>query len=174
MAAPRAYLAGPEVFLPDAAAIGAAKRAVCAEHGLVGVFPLDPLDGRVPDLDGSAIFAHCVAHLDAADLVIANLTPFRGPSADVGTAVEIGYALGRGLPVFGYTNVTADYRDRVDPEPGWLVEDFGFADNLMCEGTVRAHGGEVVRTAVAGDPATVLADLTGFRAVVARAAATLG
>jgi len=171
--APRAYLAGPEVFLPDAFALGEAKKAICAEHGLVGVFPLDPLDGRLPELDGLALFAHCVGHLDAADLVIANLTPFRGPSMDVGTAVEIGYGLGRGVPVFGYTNVAADYRDRVDAEPGWLVEDFGFVDNLMCEGTVRAHGGEVVRSAVAGDAATVLADLTGFRTAVARAAADL-
>lgn len=169
----RAYLAGPEVFLPDALALGEAKKALCAAHGLEGVFPLDPVDGRWPDLDGGALFAHCVAHLDASDLVIANLTPFRGPSMDVGTAVEMGYALGRGIPVFGYTNVATDYRDRVDAEPGWLVEDFGFVDNLMCEGTVRARGGEVVRTAVAAtDPAAVLTDLTGFAVVVARAAGT--
>ena len=64
---------------------------------------------------------------------------------DVGTAVEIGYALGAGRPVYGYTNVTADYRDRVDPEPGWLVEDFGFVDNLMCEGTVRLVGWHTFR-----------------------------
>ena len=174
MAVPRAYLAGPEVFLPEAVALGEAKKAVCAEHGLAGVFPLDPVDGRVPAVDGVALFEHCVAHLDRCDLVIANLTPFRGPSMDVGTAVEIGYALGVGLPVYGYTNVAADYRDRVDPEPGWLVEDFGFVDNLMCEGTVRRRGGEPVRTSVAStDPAAVLADLTGFRVVVARAATDL-
>jgi nucleoside 2-deoxyribosyltransferase len=174
MAAPRAYLAGPEVFLPDAVALGEAKKAFCAEHGLEGVYPLDPVDGRAPDYDGVALFEHCVAHLDRCDLVIANLTPFRGPSMDVGTAVEIGYALGAGRPVYGYTNVTADYRDRVDPEPGWLVEDFGFVDNLMCEGTVRRRGGEPVRTPVgATDSAAVLSDLTGFRVAVARAAADL-
>ncbi len=172
MASLRAYLAGPEVFLPDAVAIGEAKKAICAEHGLEGLYPLDPHEGRAPDFEGVALFEHCLAHLDHCDLVIANLTPFRGPSMDVGTAVEIGYALGAGRPVYGYTNVAADYRDRVDAEPGWLVEDFGFVDNLMCEGTVRRHGGEPVRTPVAStDPATVLADLTGFRVAVARAAA---
>ena len=41
MPAPRVYLAGPEVFLPDGAAVGDAKRALCAAAGLVGVFPLD-------------------------------------------------------------------------------------------------------------------------------------
>ena len=174
MAAPCAYLAGPEVFLPDAVALGEAKKAICAEHGLEGVYPLDPVDGCAPDYDGVALFEHCVAHLDRCDLVIANLTPFRGPSMDVGTAVEIGYALGAGRSVYGYTNVTGDYRDRVDPEPGWLVEDFGFVDNLMCEGTVRRRGGEPVRTAVATtDAATLLSDLTGFRVAVARAAADL-
>jgi nucleoside 2-deoxyribosyltransferase len=38
----RVYLAGPEVFLPDALAIAAAKKRLCAAHGLEGVFPLDP------------------------------------------------------------------------------------------------------------------------------------
>ena len=174
MAPHRAYLAGPEVFLPDAVTIGEAKKAVCAEHGLEGVYPLDPVEGRAPDFEGIALFEHCLAHLDHCGLVIANLTPFRGPSMDVGTAVEMGYALGAGRPVFGYTNVATDYRDRVDAEPGWLVEDFGFVDNLMCEGTLRRQGGEPVRTPVAStDPATVLADLTGFRVAVARAAAAL-
>jgi nucleoside 2-deoxyribosyltransferase len=38
---PRIYLAGPEVFLPNANDIGAAKAALCAEAGFEGVFPLD-------------------------------------------------------------------------------------------------------------------------------------
>lgn len=165
----RAYLAGPEVFLPDAVAIGEAKKAICAEHGLVGVFPFDSLDGMTPDVDdGIAIFEHCIAHLDGCDVVIANLTPFRGPSMDVGTAVEIGHALGAGIPVFGYTNDARDYADRFPAEPGWLIERFGFVDNLMVEGTVRRHGA-VVRIGVDGDAAAVLADLTGFRTAVARA-----
>src|SRR5512138_113602 len=41
MPPPRIYLAGPEVFLPDALAVGARKAALCAQHGLEGVFPLD-------------------------------------------------------------------------------------------------------------------------------------
>ena len=35
------YLAGPEVFLPDALDIAAAKKRICAVHGLEGVFPFD-------------------------------------------------------------------------------------------------------------------------------------
>jgi len=41
------YLAGPEVFLLNAREIGAHKRAICARHGLVGVFPADVCGGLV-------------------------------------------------------------------------------------------------------------------------------
>ena len=34
--------------------------------------------------------------MDAADAIIANLTPFRGPGADAGTVYELGYMAGRG------------------------------------------------------------------------------
>src|SRR5581483_2525848 len=150
----RAYLAGPEVFLRDAAAVGEAKKAICARLGIDGVFPLDgagALDGD-PAVQADAIFRRCLAHIDACDVVIANMTPFRGASMDAGTAVEIGYAFARGMRVFAYTNAPADYRFR--------VEDVGFVDNLMCEGIVRASGGSVVR----GDGP--VDDLTAFEACV--------
>ena len=35
------YLAGPDVFLPDAVEIGRRKAAICARHGLSGLYPLD-------------------------------------------------------------------------------------------------------------------------------------
>ena len=35
------YLAGPDVFLPDAMEIGRRKAAICARHGLTGLYPLD-------------------------------------------------------------------------------------------------------------------------------------
>ena len=40
----------------------------------------------------------------AADAIIANLTPFRGPSADAGTVYELGYMAGRGKLCLGYCN----------------------------------------------------------------------
>jgi acyl-CoA thioesterase-2 len=66
----RIYLAGPEVFLADAAAVADAKRAACARHGCTGIFPTDPppapppedtpgfrSSGRVSDDAGFAQFA---------------------------------------------------------------------------------------------------------------------
>jgi nucleoside 2-deoxyribosyltransferase len=44
------------------------------------------------------IFDVCVAMMQQCDLAIAQLTPFRGVSMDVGTAVELGYMHARGKP----------------------------------------------------------------------------
>ncbi len=35
------YLAGPDVFLPDAIEIGRAKKELCAKRGFRGLFPFD-------------------------------------------------------------------------------------------------------------------------------------
>jgi nucleoside 2-deoxyribosyltransferase len=35
------YLAGPDVFLPDAFEIGRRKIDLCMRHGLSGLYPLD-------------------------------------------------------------------------------------------------------------------------------------
>jgi len=37
----KVYLAGPDVFLPDAVEVGQRKAAICARHGLTGLYPLD-------------------------------------------------------------------------------------------------------------------------------------
>ena len=167
------YLAGPEVFLPDAADIGRRKLDVCRRHGLAGWFPLD---ADVAGAEGTALawalFDAMVDVLDACHAVIANLTPFRGPSADVGTVWELGYAAGRGLPVFGYTADPAHYGARVTPD-GLTVEDFDLADNLMLEGAVRRAGGAIVRVDGGADPVARLRHLDGFEACVAAAAAHL-
>lgn len=88
---PRAYLAGPDVFFSDRLAIGRAKKAICAKHGLEGVYPLDAelaIEGLPPEEQGYRCFDAMVELMESSDLAIANLTPFRGPSMDVGTAVD--------------------------------------------------------------------------------------
>ena len=165
------YLAGPEVFLPNAVEIGAEKISICKRYGLEARFPLDPAlvaDGLEPAELGHRIFERCVELMDQCGVIIANMTPFRGISMDVGTAVEVGYMFGRGCAVFGYTNVVSDYAERVS-EDGLLVERFGFVDNLMVEGAVWRSGHEIVRKAVPGD--RLLTDLTGFERCVQLAAA---
>lgn len=167
----RLYLAGPDVFLPRAAEIGARKRAICARHGIEGLFPLDvELEAK-----GAAepIFRGNLALIESADGGIFNLTPFRGPSADAGAAFELGFMAAQGKPVFGYTSDPAPYRDRVDAQFGPLVrhgrtwrdrnglavEDFGLRDNLMLAVSIAESSLEVHAIAEEGPEA-----LSAFRA----------
>ena len=126
------YLAGPEVFEPDAKEIGEDLKATCAKHGLRGLYPLDAELG--PMADPRAIFEANVALICRAKGVIANMTPFRGPSTDVGTAWEIGCAYGLGKPVVAYSGDPHLYAEKVricGVEDGRLIENFGLVDNLM-------------------------------------------
>lgn len=169
------------MFLPNAAAHARAKVAVCARHGIEGCPPLnedaDNLAAMPPDAAWRAIFAKDLAMMEAADLVIANLTPFRGASADAGTLVELGWFLGRGKPVFGYSNAATPFAERSravaaalpDPAPGLEVEGFGLPDNLMIPGAVLWGGGHpIVLPADGRDRAFAALDV--FEACVALAA----
>jgi nucleoside 2-deoxyribosyltransferase len=151
-----AYLAGPDIFLPDARAHAQRKVAICERYGLRGQPPLNEDIASLAQLHeteaGIAIFAKDVAMMEAADIIIANLTPFRGASADSGTLVELGWFLGRGQPIFGYSNSATLFRERSrahlaaipDPLPDITVEHFGLPDNLMIPGAVLAGGHPMV------------------------------
>ena len=98
------YLAGPDVFLPDAVEIGRRKAEICARHGVSGIYPLDNTIDRSASDVSLRIFRGNQAMMDEADAIIANLTPFRGPGADPGTVYELGYMAGRGKRCLGYSN----------------------------------------------------------------------
>lgn len=144
---PRVYLAGPDVFLPNAREVGHAKVAAAAAHGLAGIFPMDAeldLTGLPPLEQARRISRGNEALMRSCDAAIANLTPFRGTSMDSGTAFEVGFMRALGRPVAGYTAATLDYAARCeafratdirlagDMERADLeVENFGLAENLM-------------------------------------------
>ena len=152
----KVYLAGPDIFYEDALKIGKEKKAICAKNGLEAVWPLDWQGLEKTKLHPSIIYTLDVAAIRDCDAVLANIDPFRGPSCDVGTAVEIGYAAALLKPVFGYTKeryASQCYKARwgliqmymddahfFDVEEGEQlfetgayreVEDFGLVDNLM-------------------------------------------
>jgi nucleoside 2-deoxyribosyltransferase len=170
---PSVYLAGPDVFLPDCAAIGRRKRALCRAYGLVGHYPGDEIDlaGLDPVAQARALFDACVTMMDRCDACVANVTPFRGVSADVGTAFEMGYLFGKGRPVWAYTSHEADYATRVVDDGELLVEAFGLADNLMLEGPMLRRSHTVVRVPESGPDAR--AALGAFEIAVRLAAAEL-
>jgi nucleoside 2-deoxyribosyltransferase len=148
----RAYLAGPDVFLPQARDHARRKIEICARHGIIGRTPLNDDLERLPGMADAAfafaIFRKDIAMMEECDIIIANLTPFRGASADSGTLIEVGWFLGRGRPIFGYSNSATPFACRTkahvtalpDTRPGVVVESFGLPDNLMIPGAVL-HGG---------------------------------
>jgi len=187
----RVYLAGPDVFLANVHEIGARKRAICARYGLIGVFPADEEDVCDPALplpeQGLAISRAMERAMHSCDAMIVNLTPFRGPSADVGSAYEMGFMRALGRPVFAYSNDARPFVDRVaafcggtlrrrptgeheDPD-GMVVEPFLLQDNLMLAGGVVASGGCLVTTTVL--PPERYTSLAVFERCVEHAAAAL-
>ena len=178
------YLAGPDVFLPDALQIGRQKVTICDRHGLIGLYPLDN-DVDLAAVDASRLIFHGnESMMDQADAIIANLTPFRGPGADAGTVYELGYMAGRGKLCLGYCNDPAVYPDRVrrssavmeqdgrlvDSE-GLTIEDFGLPDNLMMIHALDLHGHPLV--VPRERPTDVWHDLSAFELCVRLAAGRL-
>jgi len=187
----RIYLAGPEVFLINAREIGARKRAICERHGLAGVFPGDeeaPCDPTLPSAEqGLAVSRAMERVMHGCDAMIVNLTPFRGPSADVGSAYEMGFMRALGRPIFAYSNDGRPFLDRVaafcggamrqrpsgehEDADGMAIEPFTLHDNLMLAGGIIASGGCLVtESALHTDRYT---SLTAFERCVINAAAAL-
>lgn len=163
------YLAGFEVFRPDAQAYGEALKALCQRYGFDGWYPLD--HAAPADLSGRAlaqwIYEANIGLIQRADMVMANLNPFRGHEPDSGTAFEVGYAIALGKPVWAYLDHAHPLVQRVsvgtrDDPPrhvdaaGYTVEDFGLNLNLMlaCSATVVVGDAEqcLARIAQSLDP----------------------
>ncbi|BCP54106.1 nucleoside 2-deoxyribosyltransferase [Kaistia sp. 32K] len=185
----KVYLAGPEVFLPNAREVLTRKAELARAAGLI---PLSPGDLEIPPADTKKGFGHAISAVDErmmleADAIIANLTPFRGIAADTGTTFELGFMCALGKPVFAYTNVAENHYRRVvahyhgavargddghqrGPD-GLSVEDFDMIDNLMLHGGIERRGGTVVVGNAA--PNALYTDLTAFEACLAIAAERL-
>lgn len=180
----RIYLAGPDVFLPDAVSIGAVKKRICAAYGLVGVYPMDlvppPPPGSRLEM-GLHVYDALERGMRDCDAIVADLTPYHGPSIDPGTAFEIGFMRALGRPVFAYSGsgetflarMTEFWRGDVTRRPdgslqgrdGTAIEDFDMADNLML------HGCVVRSTGVIALPPTPRGDSTAsFEACIRDAA----
>ncbi|WP_427915614.1 nucleoside 2-deoxyribosyltransferase [Ramlibacter sp. MMS24-I3-19] len=164
----RVYLAGPDVFRPDAIEHGRKLVDLCTAHGFEGVFPLDPslaADPRPSHELARQIYRDNLARIDSCDAVLANLDFFRGVEPDSGTCFEVGYAVAHGKVVVGYVPDRGSLPERIrgrDPGlvqgdfdlNGWRVEDFGLPLNLMLAVPCRI---------VVGDARSALAALAALR-----------
>jgi nucleoside 2-deoxyribosyltransferase len=161
---PRVYLAGPDVFFPEPILWAAGKKTICERYGIIGVSPLDDLAEEPAEWTAFPFWRRIAlrneAHIGSCQGLIANLTPFRGPSADAGTVYEIGFARALRLAIFGYATTTEAFLSRTlqalgaeaksQPDGTWqdgdglLVEQFGLFDNLMIESGIIGSGGVLI------------------------------
>lgn len=169
---PKIYLAGPDVFAPNAVIIGERLKQLCYERGVEGIFPLDgaPIDLKAPNA-AKLIYNRCIHHMRTADAMVANISPFRGPHMDPGTAFEIGYARHAVLPVFlysGWRNTLiqriprgGSIEGKIIDQAGYVIEDFGLAENLMI--TPEAGGRFTVHANAEAAISACAADVLGVR-----------
>lgn len=168
------YLAGPDVFRPDAFEWAEEARRLCARHGHQALVPLDGVETTAP-----GIYHANMGLIHSADAVLANLNPFRGCEPDSGTCVEVGVALALGKPVVGYLadgattvervarwqgQAVANSAGRYIDREGWHVEDFGLPLNLMLAVPVKIVYGTLAE-AVAG-VGSLYSDKTGCCPIV--------
>lgn len=150
------YLAGFDVFRPDAVAHGEQLKLLCAKYGYEGRYPLDKAAPRKlpPQEQARWICRNNLAVLRDCDLVAANLNPFRGAEPDSGTVFEVGYAVALGKPVWAYTSQDAPLVERLAVQRlpgarghvdslGYTVEDFGMNLNLMLACSVNVVVGSL-------------------------------
>lgn len=155
------YFAGPYIFRPDATQIIGTMRSTCIKHGLSALIPTDndiPPD-MTPHEQADDIRAKNYDMVTRADIVIAEISPLRGPNMDPGTAAEIGYAHALKKTVLLWTHDTRTLCQRVtslsqttqtptglrEKDTGLLVENFDLTENLMITAP-QAHTGPIYNT----------------------------
>ena len=129
------YLAGPDVFRPDVLNWAATVRDICQRYGYEPLLPVDHNEDQ-PE----AIFEANIELIRKAQVVVANLDPFRGAEPDAGTAFELGYAYALGKKVGGFVSrfdtvaqrveaamgpTRRTTEDRIVDRQGLAIEDFG-------------------------------------------------
>jgi len=136
------YIAGPDVFLPNAFEQAREIKQLCENYGHMGLFPLDnEVSGNHPHQVAQRIRESNIDMIRECDIVIANLSPFRGPEPDSGTVWEVGFAQGLGKRVLAYSSDMRILKEKTQAilglgdspcdKDGMEIEDFFLTHNLM-------------------------------------------
>lgn len=122
------YIAGPGVFRPDAVEHGEECKKICERYGFEGLYPFDNVCTT-----SNEIAMGNYGLIDQADIVVADINPFRGHEMDSGTAAEIGYAFAKGKEIYCYITDNRSLIERIGKvdDNGMSVEDFNLPVNLM-------------------------------------------
>ncbi len=121
------YLAGPDVFYPNAIQIGDDNKKFLETLGMIGHFPLDniidPEIFKNQKLAAQTIAANNEKIMNGicsegrVGVILANMNPWHGPSTDVGTSFEIGFmsalSYSKNVIIIGYSDDTRMFEERV-------------------------------------------------------------
>lgn len=138
---PKVYLAGPGVFRPDATELARGLKDTCRRYGLEGLWPADG-----PSDTAKLIARANIEMIRSATALVADISPFRGPHCDDGTAYEIGFAHALGKPIFAWTRDSEPLAWRIEGKriegvlrdaDGYAIEDFAAPVNLMVAHAVQ-------------------------------------
>lgn len=148
---PIVYLAGFDVFRPDATQHGRYLVDLCLTHGLQGIFPTDTVIApqNTPQDTARVICQNNIKLIHQCDAVLANLNVFRGFEPDSGTAFEVGMAVALNKPVWAYFAAVDSLLDLVPHDTqkqdaqGYIVEDFQLPRNLMLACSWAGHSASV-------------------------------
>ena len=161
------YLAGPDVFRPDAESWANSARELCRQYGFEALTPLDHCETEPRKI--------CEGNLELirkAQMVVANLNPFRGAEPDSGTVFELGYGFALGKKVWGYVASSESLLERVSrldgqtvhegathptDAQGQMIENFGLPLNLMLAMSAHIVTGDLAACIAAIRPRTVAA-----------------
>ena len=173
------YLAGPEVFLPNALEIAETQRNICKDFGFIPRHPFDNDAGSQPTTARS-IYRGNINQIRGSDIIVANCNPFRGMCIDDGTAYELGFGNALGKPTYGYiwkiergsARIARNYPGSIDARgvytdrEGFLVEDLGTSVNLIMECGMYHLNGRLIQGDFETCVAAVRSDINTGRLVL--------
>lgn len=157
------YIAGPDVFLPNASEVLNQKKDICTKYNMIGLSPMDQFLRLQETYQGlelaQKIYEYDVKLIEDCDIIVANCNPFRLALVDDGTSYEIGHGRAIGKTIYGYVTQKRPLPEIVQSriplkvhvsgylmdQDGYLVnEDFGNTVNLMIEFSIISSGGKLI------------------------------
>lgn len=146
----KVYIAGPSVFLDDAVTYARQTIETCREEGIEPLHPMADVihetdeQDQVQERSAKDWYLADLAKLDQCSGIIADITAFRGPYMDPGTAFEVGYAVAKGKTVVLWSetgHLTEKERVLALGQGGkgkWGVLDGMLNSSLSCENTASS------------------------------------
>jgi nucleoside 2-deoxyribosyltransferase len=148
------YLAGPDVFRENPIEHFNKLKELCSEYGFEGLSPFDNenFDGELfSKAHSTNVFLSNVNLIvEKCDIIVANLTQFRGACVDDGTAWEIGCGYAHKRLMYGYTsefNIPMPLQYLLHNISSEFPNVESFANNcvnLMLQESIELSGGKIL------------------------------